>query len=432
MDYQSTRGQSRPVNLSEAVRLGLAGDGGLFVPGVFPSFEVADFAGAEGLAAVGQILLTPFFSGDPLAAELAAICDDAFNFPTPVKPVAAKPGLAVLELFHGPTAAFKDVGARFLAACLERIEQRMTEPLKVLVATSGDTGGAVAAAFHGRPGIEVYVLYPAGMVSPRQEQQLTCWGDNVHAFRVAGVFDDCQQLVKQAFGTPDLRAARRLTSANSISIGRLLPQAVYYAATALAHWREHGQAPSFIIPTGNLGNAVAAVWARHMGLPVDHVYLATNANRVIPDYLRSGQWQPRQSLVTLASAMDVGNPSNMERLRHLYTGKDIARQKIDAWAVSDEQIAQQIVCDYRDNKSLWCPHTATAAFVYDHYVPKVPDCAHIMVATAHPAKFETVIEPLIGETILVPPSLERLMHLPSRYVEIEPDFAAFVEILSGA
>ncbi|MBT8130857.1 MAG: threonine synthase [Gammaproteobacteria bacterium] len=431
MKYLSTKGEAPATTLSQAISLGLASDGGLFVPESFPAFTNTDFARVESLAEVAQILLAPFFADDPLATRLPLICQDAFNFPVPLRPIASKDGLSVLELFHGPTAAFKDIGARFLAAALQHIEtDRDSSELKVLVATSGDTGGAVAAAFHGRPGISVYVLYPAGMVSPRQEKQLTCWGDNVHALRVAGVFDDCQSLVKQAFASDALRANQRLTSANSISIARLLPQTVYYAAASLWHWREYGTAASFIVPTGNLGNAVAGIWARHMGLPIGKIVLATNANRSIPDYLENGQWEPRQSLATLASAMDVGNPSNMERLRHLYADFDELNSRIDAYAVSDQQITRQIVHDYQSHQQLWCPHTATAAFVFDNYIEqKKTEPGHIVVATAHPAKFETVIEPMIDDVIEVPPALGKLLSLPGSYRDMTTDFVQFEQVL---
>src|SRR4029079_5643824 len=223
--------------------------------------------------------------------------------------------LSVLELFHGPTAAFKDFGARFLAACLARIRTDNSRPLNILVATSGDTGGAVAAAFHRRPGVLVSVLFPKGLVSPTQEQQLTCWGDNVRSYRVNGTFDDCQRLVKEAFVDPGLKSRFELSSANSINLGRLLPQAVYYAATSLAVHREHGVAPDFVIPSGNLGNSVACVWARQLGLPIGRIVLAHNANRTVPDFLQSGEWRPRPSVATLASAMAGGTPSNMESPR---------------------------------------------------------------------------------------------------------------------
>ncbi|HEX6037672.1 pyridoxal-phosphate dependent enzyme, partial [Longimicrobium sp.] len=276
MKYVSTRGGGAAATLSQAVERGLAPDGGLYVPAQFPELAPGALDGADTLPDVAARLLAPFFAGDALEDALGDICREAFTFPVPLKELRG--GTAVLELFHGPTAAFKDVGARFLAATMSRIGGEDARPLTILVATSGDTGGAVAAAFHGRPGVEVAVLYPAGMVSPRQEKQLTTWGGNVRAFAVRGAFDDCQRLVKAAMADDELRAARRLSSANSISIGRLPPQMAYYAWASREYVRRHGRAPGFVVPTGNLGNALAALWARRMGMPIREVVLATNAN----------------------------------------------------------------------------------------------------------------------------------------------------------
>jgi threonine synthase len=327
--------------------------------------------------------------------------------------------LSVLELFHGPTAAFKDFGARFLAACFARLRGAQQRPLTILVATSGDTGGAVAAAFHQRAGIEVAVLFPEGLVSPTQERQLTCWGGNVRSLAVRGTFDDCQRLVKEAFLDPRFGADRVLTSANSINLGRLLPQSVYYAATSLAVWRHHGERASFIVPSGNLGNALACLWARQVGLPIEAVVLAHNANRTVPDYLESGLWQPRPSIATLASAMDVGNPSNMERLRALFPGLPQLRGAVSACAVTDTEIRARIRSGYRDYGQIWCPHTATAAEVWARLPPAVQRAQRwVVVATAHPAKFREIVEPLIGREVPVPETLARLFARPVQYVEI--------------
>jgi threonine synthase len=329
----------------------------------------------------------------------------------------------VLELFHGPTAAFKDVGARFLAALMERALRRSADarPLTILVATSGDTGGAVAAAFHRRAGIRVAVLFPKGQVSPRQQHQLTCWGDNIRALEVDGPFDDCQALVKAAFTDPGLQSRHRLTAANSINIGRLLPQVAYHAAASLWHWRRHGTAAGSIVPSGNLGNGMACVWARAMGMPVRELVLAVNANRTIPDYLATGQWQPRPSVATLASAMDVGNPSNMERLRNLVPDFGDLRTSIEAYPVDNASIRTQIAKDYARYGEVWCPHTATAFWVYDH-LPQARRAGRpwIVSATAHPAKFESIVEPVIGRAVPVPLTLQRLLERPTLHTPLAP------------
>src|SRR6185437_16250838 len=265
MRFKSTRDAQLTAGFGEALAQGLAPDGGLYVPTEWPRAQASSFTLRESLAGIGAKLLAPFAAGDPLAPSLPEITTEAFDFPAPVVALGSGGRLAVLELFHGPTAAFKDFGARFLAACLARLRGPASRPLTILVATSGDTGGAVAAAFHGRPGIEVGVLFPKGLVSPTQERQLTCWGGNVRSFAVRGTFDDCQRMVKQAFLDPQLRQKKDLSSANSINLGRLLPQAVYYASTSLRLWRETDAPVSFVIPAGNLGNAMACLWARKIG-----------------------------------------------------------------------------------------------------------------------------------------------------------------------
>jgi threonine synthase len=414
MRYVSTRG-GQEAALVDAVMSGLAADGGLFVPDELPRFDPGAVRG-ESLAEIAAEVLAPFFVGSGLERELDAICREALDFPVPLKPLVAAGELSVLELFHGPTAAFKDIGARFLAALMERAirDSADSRPLTILVATSGDTGGAVAAAFHGRRGIRVAVLFPKGQVTPRQQQQLTCWGDNIRAFEVDGTFDDCQALVKAAFTDPALSMRHRLSAANSINIGRLLPQVAYHVAASLWHWRRHGTAAGSIVPTGNLGNGLACVWARAMGFPVREVVLAVNANRTIPDYLATGQWQPRRSVATLASAMDVGSPSNMERLRHLVPGFADLRATVEAYPVDDASIQAQIAKDYARYGEIWCPHTATAFWVYDHLPPaRKVGRPWIVSATAHPAKFETIVEPLIGRAVPVPPALAALLDRPA-------------------
>jgi threonine synthase len=262
------------------------------------------------------------------------------------------------------------------------------------------------------------VLFPRGQVSPRQRHQLACWGDNVRSFEVAGTFDDCQAMVKGAFADPEMSAAYRLGAANSINIGRLLPQLVYHAAASLWHWREAGTVASFIVPTGNLGNAMACVWARAIGMPIGHIILATNANRTIPDFLATGDWQPRPSVQTPASAMDVGNPSNMERLRHLFPDLGDLRQAVEAYPVEDAAIRAQIARDFERYGDIWCPHTATALRAYDE-LPAARRRGEpwIVIATAHPAKFDNIVEPIIGRPVDVPPALAQLLRLP---VHAEP------------
>lgn len=430
MNYYSTRG-SEAVSLDTALRQGIADDGGLFLPDRLPTFAIDDFVRAENIRQIAQILLRPFFEGSQLLPDIHDIVAETLHFDvTTTRLGDAGSKLSMLELYHGPTAAFKDVGAGFLAACLSRLEGDVSAPLTILVATSGDTGGAVAAAFDARPGMRVVVLFPDGRVSERQEHQLCCWSDNVTSLKVRGSFDDCQKMVKAAMADAALQTKHRFSSANSINIGRLLPQSTYYADASIRHFRQTGNKPGFIIPTGNLGNAVACIMAREMGLPIGPIILATNANRTIADYFDDLQWLPRASLQTLASAMDVGNPSNMERLRKLLGEADVLRDKMAVTSVSDDEISTAIKQDFAEFGLAVCPHTATATHTYRSMAEHLrADFDWILVATAHPAKFETIVEPLIGEKVTLPPELAEILERPANSLTIEPSLSALAAAL---
>jgi threonine synthase len=417
MQFESTRHRDPPVGFGAALKAGLAGDGGLYMPLEWPQLTLD--ADEADLAAVAEQVLRPFAGGDSLAAAMPAITREAFNFPAPLLSLGDSGRLHVLELYHGPTAAFKDFGARFLAAALTRLRRGAARPLKILVATSGDTGGAVAAAFHRQPGIEVVVLFPRGLVSPTQERQLTCWDGNVRSLAVRGSFDDCQRLVKEAFADAALRERFELSSANSINLGRLLPQATYYWASSLRVWRAHRERASFVIPSGNLGNATACVWARRLGAPIDAIVLAHNANRTVPDFLERGVLEPRPSVATLSSAMDVGNPSNLERLMALYPNRGALHGALSAVSVDDEATRARIRSDLATYARVWCPHTAVAAEAFSRLSASERARGHwVLVATAHPAKFRESIEPLIGRSLQVPENLTRLFERPSNFIEI--------------
>ncbi len=431
MKFASSRGGAPQVSLSRAMAQGLAPDGGLYIPGELPPIDLQALPRRATLPEIARLSLDRFFTGDGLRAELAPIADAALNFPAPTTPVAgARDPFFVLELYHGPTAAFKDFGARFLAECQQRLQSAAASPpLTILVATSGDTGGAVAAAFYRRTWARVVILYPGGLVSPRQERQLTCWGDNVLSLRVDGTFDKCQELVKKAFRDPVLGRTHRFSSANSINIGRLLPQMVYYIASSLEIAASTGKKPSYIIPAGNLGNACAALWARAMGFPLARIILAHNLNRTVPDFLATGRWQPRPSIATLASAMDVGDPSNMERIRALFPTWASMREHLSADSVDDATIRSRIREDFMQYGREWCPHTATAAEVYHRLsAADKRDQPWVVVATAHPAKFNEIVEPIIGRPIAVPESLADLL----RHPEQRADMPATLEALSAA
>ena len=428
MQYLSTRTPGHRVSLSTALQDGLAPDGGLYVPEQFPDLGPGAFSDCTTIEAVAERLLRPFAEGDPLANALPEICEAMYGFPVPLRDVGRR--THVLELFHGPTAAFKDVGARFLADSLARLNEGAEQPLTILVATSGDTGAAVAAAFWKKPNVEVIVLYPKGKVSDRQEQQLTGWSDNVQTVAVRGVFDDCQQLVKQAFQDDTWQGRLRLSSANSINIGRLLPQMTYYAYASLQHWRAHGTRPNVIVPSGNLGNGLACLYARECGLPIGDVVLATNQNRPVTHYLDTGTYEAFESQETLATAMDVGDPSNMERLRHHWPSAEALREVLGAERVSDSHIERQIRRGPDAWDTVWDPHTATAVEARERRDPD-DERPWILVATAHPAKFPEVVEPLVGHEVDVPDPLAEVMARSHDVPIVDPTLGALADVVFG-
>jgi threonine synthase len=416
MKWVSTRGQAAPLATSEAIAAGLASDGGLLVPERWPKLAIENSWAELPFAELAQKILLAFLS---TSADLAKICQQAFTFPVPLR--ALSDGTQVLELFHGPTCAFKDFGARFLALNMKTLPQSGGSPL-VLVATSGDTGGAVAAAFCEFTAIPVVILFPVGGVSKRQEAQLTSWGDQVRALAVHGNFDDCQRLVKEAFASHWWTKQFQLISANSINIGRLLPQMVYFASASLQYQQRFGRAPGFVVPSGNLGDGMAALWARQLGFPIRQVIFAHNANRAVPDYLLTGSWSPQPTIHTLANAMDVSAPSNFERLRHLFPKLEELRKVVSAVSVSDAQIRATIQSSSADPV---CPHTATALYVRH----QLQDRDWVVVATAHPAKFETIVEPLIRDSLAVPAHLQTVIDRPTKCYPIGASLAEVASAL---
>lgn len=418
MKYISTRTKDKNIsfNLSHAITQGLANDGGLYVPETWPQWNPTHFENLANLsfADFTEKLLKEFFKDDPLEKNLNQICQKAFDFKLPL--VAHKLSNSqtthFLELFHGPTLAFKDFGARFLALCSEEIDNNSNKKNSlVLVATSGDTGGAVASAFCTLTKTPVVILYPHNRISKRQEKQLCTWGEQVLAIAVESNFDDCQNLVKQSFLSNEIQKDYNLWSANSINLGRLLPQMSYFAYTALKYYNSTGTKPKFVIPSGNIGNAVGAFWAHKLGFPIEQIILAHNANHAVPDLFQTGIYTPHQSIATLANAMDVGAPSNLERVLNLYPALEDLKKISSAYSVSDTEITQSIL-DYYKESMLICPHTAVAA----HIVRKHNIQNAIVVATAHPAKFEEIIENLIHKKVDIPDNLKNILNHKSHNI----------------
>lgn len=427
MKYLSTAGQSPPAGLATALATGLAPDGGLYVPETLPAASPGDLADCRHLPHLAAELLAPFIAGSPLSRVLPEICREALDLPLPI--VAIEPGRTwIMELFHGPTAAFKDFAARFLAACLARLPFPETGTRTVLVATSGDTGAAVAAAFYRRPGFRVVILYPDGRISAAQAHHLGAFGDNVTACRVQGGFDDCQRLAKRALNDPELTRRHGLTSANSISLGRLLPQITYYAWAALRLQATGIPEINLVVPTGNLGNALAGVLAREMGLPIGDIWLATNANRTLRDYFSGQDYRGRPGLATLANAMDVGDPSNFERLQWFFRNRDLRDAGLHADSVDDDAIRAAIVRGDTGWQRILCPHSACAAEVLARIRRAGDTRAWLLAATAHPAKFSETIAPLLDRPVPAPEPLAHMLDWPAHSIALEPS----LEALAGA
>ncbi len=430
MQYYSLRRQAPTVDFRTAAITGQAPDGGLYFPETIPRFG-ADFLRdlpTLDRADLALAVMRPYVGGTIPDADLHEICAAAVDFPFPLVPVS--PGITALELFHGPTLAFKDVGARFMSRCLGYFAQRGDTPsVTVLVATSGDTGGAVASGFLGVPGVEVVILYPKGKVSPVQEQQLTTLGQNITALEVSGTFDDCQALVKQAFRDPELAAHRFLTSANSINVARWLPQQLYYCFAA-QQWPAGAQPPVISVPSGNFGNICAGLLARASGLPLGHFIAACNANDPVPRYLRSGTYAAQAAVATHSNAMDVGDPSNFVRILELFQ-HDLGALKaaLSAETVSDPDTVATILQVWFENGYLLDPHAAVAYAALLRYQAQHPDTAGILLATAHPVKFPGVLEPIIGQPIELPEAVRHLQGRPKQAIPMDVDFGALKEFL---
>ncbi len=422
MYFISTRNRNLQKTLSEAIRCGLADDGGLFIPAFIPKPDLSGFGREFSYPEFAARLLHYFFKEDDLDKRLSNMCQNAFTFPLPIH--AVNQNTFMLELFHGPTLSFKDFGARFLAECFNELsDKQMTT---ILVATSGDTGSAVASAFYQKSNVNVVILYPKGQISKRQEHQITCWDKNVLALAVDGTFDDCQTLVKTAFHDGWWQKRLNMCSANSINIGRLLPQISYYAYSSVQFYHQQKTSPGYIVPTGNLGNGVAAYIAQLMGFPIREIVLATNANQVIPNYLHTGKYHPSQAIPTLANAMDVGNPSNLERLLGLFDTFDSMKSHVRAFSVSDDEIRNTIKSVYEQEKIIICPHTATAFFARQQLTEK----PWIIVSTADPCKFEGIIDPLIQVKTPLASPLQALLDKPKKLIHIVKTLADIQGILA--
>ena len=430
MKYYSTNNKSTQATLQEAVVKGLASDRGLYMPEVIKCLPDSFFEEMKDLSfqEVAYVVADAFFGEDVEAEDLKKIVYETLNFDVPL--VHVNDNVYSLELFHGPTLAFKDVGARFMSRLLGYfIKKEGQKDVNVLVATSGDTGSAVANGFLGVDGIHVYVLYPKGKVSPIQECQFTTLGQNITALEIDGVFDDCQALVKSAFMDEELNKKMYLTSANSINVARFLPQAFYYFY-AVAQLHKLGKKDNIVIcvPSGNFGNITAGLFGKRMGMPVKRFIAANNRNDVFFQYLNSGVYTPKASVQTIANAMDVGDPSNFARVLDLYDhSHEAIKNDISGCTYTDEQISETLLDCYRKHGYLLDPHGAVGYRALSEYLES--DEVGVFLETAHPAKFKDTVDRILGEEISIPEKLQAFMKGTKQSINLPKDFASFKAFL---
>ena len=428
MRFHSTNNLSKTVSVEEALFHSMPADKGLYMPTVLPKVGAQFFndISQQSLADIG-FALSSLLLGDIGKADLEQINHTALSFDTPVVELTSG-SLGVLELFHGPSLAFKDVGARFMAALMSYYSSRNDKEIHILVATSGDTGGAVAMGFHNVPGIQVSILYPSGRVSELQEKQLTTLGGNIRAYEVDGSFDDCQAIVKQAFVDAELNSLVSLSSANSINIFRLIPQGFYYVR-AYGQVSKYGKPVVFSTPSGNFGNLSAGVMVQQMGLPITHFVASTNLNHIVPTYLKTGDYLPMASVATVSNAMDVGNPSNFIRLKRLYDDDySLVKANITGYSFNNEATLAGMKQIHESFNYVTCPHTAIGIMGLQAYQQTVDkDVMGISLATAHPSKFKPLVEKTLGINVDVPERLEVLAHRTKNSVHIPAQYEAFKE-----
>lgn len=434
MKLFSTNHISPDVSLEEAVFRGLPQDNGLYMPYHIPKLPETFFAniGQMSLQEIAFEVCKNMFEGELTDSEIKLVVNRAITFNAPL--VKTEENNYVLELFHGPSMAFKDFGARFMASLMGFYLEKSQKKIRILVATSGDTGGAVAQGFYNTPNIEVVILYPSGKVSGIQEQQLTTLGGNVTALEVNGSFDDCQALVKAAFLDKELSAKYSLASANSINISRLIPQSFYYFHAYAQLQRLENKLPIvFSVPSGNFGNLSAGLIAHQMGLPVHQFVAATNVNDVVPRYLLSGNYEPVKSKETISNAMDVGNPSNFVRMQ-LLAGEnwDSVKNVIKGYAFTDAETRQEISEVYEKTGYIMCPHTAVAQLGANLYKKAFgPNFTTVALSTAHYAKFLPVMEPILGDNLPIPSRLSELLEKKKVSIKMDAHFAGFKNWLLG-
>jgi threonine synthase len=429
MLFFSTNHHSPKANFKEATMRGQAPDKGLYFPEIIPVLDKSFFDNVNHYSKeeIAYKVIQPYIGNEIPKPELDRIVAETINFDFPL--VKVEENIFSLELFHGPTLAFKDVGARFMSRCLGYFVKDNNKKVTVLVATSGDTGGAVANGFYGIDGVDVIILYPSGKVSSVQELQLTTLGKNIKALEIEGAFDDCQKMVKQAFADDDLNKKLFLTSANSINIARWLPQQFYYFF-AYAQWIDKNSPPVISVPSGNFGNICAGLLAHRSGLPVHHFVAACNTNDVVTEYLETGQYIPKKSVPTLSNAMDVGDPSNFVRILELFHQEfKSLRNVMSSYSFSDGETKAILKEVYLEDKYLLDPHGAVGYGALKKYLKQNPGQSGIFLETAHPVKFYDVVEPVIDEKVEMPVSVNELLHLKKESLKMNANYKELKDYL---
>jgi len=418
MKYYSLNKYAPLVDFKEATIRGLAPDKGLYFPEKIPKYDAASFQKMmdESEEEIAFQIIRPYVGDTIPENELRRIVEETLNFKIPLRKINDR--IFSLELFHGPTLAFKDVGARFMSRCLGYFVKNNGQKLKVLVATSGDTGGAVANGFYNVDGVEVVILYPSGKVSSVQEKQLVTLGKNIHALEINGTFDDCQRMVKDAFSDESLNKKLFLTSANSINVARWLPQQFYYFFA----WKQwSGDLPPVIsVPSGNFGNICAGILAYISGLPVKHFIAACNANKVVPEFLRTQKYEPKKAITTISNAMDVGNPSNFIRILEIFHHEFTSlKEVLSSYSISDEETRKTIQEVFEKEKYLTDPHGAVAYTALKDYLKQHPEDKGYILETAHPVKFYDVVEPVIRQKVAIPEDIKIILQKEKLSISME-------------
>ncbi|MCK5086467.1 MAG: threonine synthase [Melioribacteraceae bacterium] len=431
MNYYSTGNKNLTSTFEEALMQGLAPDGGLYMPRNIPKVEnsfienLSDYTFQD----IAFKIADNFVEGEIPENKLNEIIEDAINFPAPL--VRLNDNISILELFHGPTLAFKDFGARFMSRAMSYFAEKSDKKINILVATSGDTGSAVASGFYGAEFIDVYILYPSGKVSEIQEKQLTTLDKNVTALEIDGTFDDCQKLVKSAFVDEEIKNAKNLSSANSINIARLIPQTFYYFE-AYKQIQNKKDDIYFSIPSGNLGNLTAGLFAKKMGLPITKYIGATNSNSVFTEFINTGEYNPRPSVQTLSNAMDVGNPSNLARIIDLYDhDNSIIMKNISSNSHDDTQTIEMMKSTYEKYNYVIDPHGSVGLLALEEFISEnnIEEYSSIVFETAHPAKFKDTVEDALGIDVELPEALQKCISKEKKTTKLSNDYSEFKEYL---